>query len=138
MTDDECQEGHLEPDLPRPVDKKRKKKRLTISWSAWIVPAIALVVAMILVGRELAKDGPEIILQFEDGTGLQAGKTLVAFRGVKVGQVEKVELSSDLKHVEVTAQLDRSARKVAVQDSMFWIVRPEIGLDRVKGSRPWP
>ena len=44
-----------------------------------------------------------------------------------------VELSEDQKEAVVKARLARSARSVASEGALFWIVRPQIGLNQVTG-----
>jgi paraquat-inducible protein B len=91
------------------------------------VPAIAAVVAIVLVVQNLQTFGPAITIQFDNATGLDANQTVIRYRGVRVGNVHAVRLTQDLQHVEVTARLDRSAAALARQGSVFWIVRPEVG-----------
>ncbi len=93
----------------------------------WCVPAIAALVAIVLVVQNLQKFGPAITIQFDNANGLDANQTVIRYRGIRIGSVKSVQLTSDLQHVEVRARLERSAAGMARAGSLFWIVRPEVG-----------
>lgn len=99
----------------------------------WIVPLAAAIVASYLVYGRLQEFGPKITIRFKDGSGVKVGQTTINYRGVQIGQVTAVELSQDHQAVLVKARLQRSAASLAKKGSMFWIVRPEVGLDNVTG-----
>jgi paraquat-inducible protein B len=115
-------------DIPNARMKKRPKISLL-----WLVPVIAAAVACWLVFESLKKIGPAITIQFNDGNGLAANQTVVRYRGVQVGSVQSVQLTPDARHVEVHARLDRSAADLAREDSIFWIVRPELSAGGLHG-----
>src|ERR1700744_3774942 len=90
----------------------------------WLVPIIAGVVAAWLVWEQVEKMGPSITVHFQDGSGLVANQTIVKYRGVRIGGVRSVKLSTDTKSVMVKIRLDRSATALAHSGSLFWVVRP--------------
>lgn len=98
-----------------------------------MVPIVAAAVAGWLVYERMRTFGPEITIQFDQGAGLRIGQTPVKYRGVPIGEVSAVELSPDHRHVLVKARLRRSAEKVANEGAIFWIVRPQIGLNQITG-----
>lgn len=100
---------------------------------AWIVPLLALLVGGYMIFKELSSQGPQITVSFQNGAGLEAGKTAVQHKGLKVGIVESVALSRDLSQVEAVITLDKSAKGLARSGSKFWILRPKIGLEGVSG-----
>jgi paraquat-inducible protein B len=102
------------------------KKQATLSL-IWLVPILAAIVAGVLVFQNLKKLGPTITVQFENGNGLERNQTLLRYRGVRVGSVRSIQLAKDTRCVEVRAQLDRSASRLAREGTVFWIVRPEVG-----------
>ena len=105
-------------------------------WSAaviWVVPLVAALVAGYLIYGRFKERGPEITIQFRDGSGIRVGQTPILYRGVQVGEVTGVGLSKDQRHVEIKARLKRSAASVAREGSLFWIVRPEVGIGSVTG-----
>lgn len=99
----------------------------------WVVPLIALAVGGWMVWGEFRERGPEITIEFEDGSGVEADKTKLEYRGVPIGHVTRVELAEDFRGVKVTARLNRSAAGVAREDTLFWVARPEIGFSGVRG-----
>ena len=99
----------------------------------WIVPLLALAVGGWMVFRELWARGPEVTIEFADGSGVVAGKTTLEHNGVPVGTVTDVRLKKGLDGVVVQLQLDKSAAALATADAQFWIVNPEIGFSGVRG-----
>jgi paraquat-inducible protein B len=82
---------------------------------------------------ELRKRGPLISIEFADGSGVEAGKTILEYKGVSAGTVQKVELKKSLDGVVVSVRLRRSAVALSAAGSKFWIVHPEIGFGGVHG-----
>ena len=99
----------------------------------WVVPFVAAIVAGYLVFDRVRQFGPEITIRFRDGSGVKINQTPVKYRGVPIGQVTAVELSEDRQYVLVKARLQRSATSIAQQGSIFWIVRPELGIADITG-----
>lgn len=99
----------------------------------WIVPLIAVAIGLWMAVGELRNRGPLITIEFADGAGVEAGKTTLEYKGVSAGTVQKVELKRSLDGVVIHLRLRRNAAALAVADSKFWIVHPEIGLAGVHG-----
>ncbi|HET7596079.1 MAG TPA: MlaD family protein [Burkholderiales bacterium] len=108
------------------------KKRWRFSF-VWVVPLIALVTAAILVYDHVREWGPQITIRFSDASGVRTGQTQLKYRGIPIGDVSAVELSSDRQYATVAVRLRRSAKSVAREGSMFWIVRPQVGLENITG-----
>jgi paraquat-inducible protein B len=108
----------------------RKPQQVSI---IWIVPAFAALAAGWLVYDRVRTVGPSVTVNFDDGQGLQAGQTAVRYRGVKIGDLRAIALSADAQHVEARIRLDRSAKNLARQGALFWVVRPEVGAGGLKG-----
>ena len=115
-------------ELPKARIRRRRLFRLV-----WVVPVIALAVAVYLVWAHMRSLGPEVTLRFSDASGLRVGQTQVIYRGVSIGEVSRIELSDDHKQALVTARLHKSARSIATEGAVFWIVRPQIGLNQITG-----
>jgi paraquat-inducible protein B len=115
-------------DLPRA--KIKAQRRIS---AIWIVPLIAAIAAGWLVFKNVREVGPVVTIQFSDGNGLQANQTVLKYRGVRIGEVRSVKLVEDTSHVEVEARLMASAKNVAREGSVFWIVRPEVGAGGLSG-----
>jgi paraquat-inducible protein B len=99
----------------------------------WIVPIIAVAIGLWMGFSELRDHGPTITIDFADGSGVEAGKTTLEYKGVSAGTVQKVELKRGLDGVVVQLRLKKSAAALASSDSKFWIVHPEIGFSGVHG-----
>ncbi len=114
---------------PSPVVVRRRRTLPLI----WIVPLIALVVGGWLITRHSPDRGPEIMIRFHNGAGIEAGRTMLEHKGVAVGTVESVALDDKLDIVLVKVRLAKHAASLARADSEFWLVRPEIGFSGIKG-----
>jgi paraquat-inducible protein B len=97
------------------------------------VPIVALLVGGWMVFRQFRDRGPEIVIEFADGSGIEAGKTQLVYKGVSVGMVREVELKENLSGVTVLVQLRKNSAALAREGTQFWIVQPEIGLSGVRG-----
>jgi paraquat-inducible protein B len=99
----------------------------------WVVPLIALALGGWMGFHELYDRGPVITIDFADGSGLEAGKTLLEYKGVSAGTVEAVKLNPGLDGVSVRLRLHKRAAALAGTGAQFWIVHPEIGFSGVRG-----
>ena len=117
-------------DLPRPQVEHTRRFGISL---VWLVPIVALVVAASLFVRTVVLVGPRIDIEFATAEGIEAGKTDVRYKEVVVGKVEAVSLRDDRKRVIVTVRLDRASAGLAVDDTLFWVVRPRIGAGGVSG-----
>ena len=121
---------------PEVAEELPKAKVKRTRWNfpvVWVVPVVAALVAGYLVYDRVQEFGPKITLKFKDGSGLKTGQTPIKYRGVPIGEVIAVELSEDQQHVLVTARLRRWAASIAREGSVFWTVRPEVGLGNITG-----
>ena len=115
-------------ELPKARIRRRRLFRLV-----WVVPVIALAVAAYLVLQHMRSLGPEIAIRFGDASGIRVGQTPVIHRGVQIGEVTRITLSEDRRHALVKVRLHRSAAPVATEGALFWVVRPQIGLNQITG-----
>jgi paraquat-inducible protein B len=99
----------------------------------WLIPIVAALVGITLVGKILIDRGPEIMLTFDSAEGLESGKTAVRYKDVQIGMVNGITLSSDRTSVQVRVQLDKSATGFAVEGSRFWVVRPRLDTSGISG-----
>ncbi|OTU03317.1 mammalian cell entry protein [Acinetobacter baumannii] len=115
--------------LPEPQEKKNRWKPLLI----WIIPLIALLIALSLAVKALLSNGPTIEVSFRTAEGLVAGKTTVRYKQVDIGVVRQIDLAEDRSHIIARIDLRKDASNFAAQDSRFWVVRPRIGTSGVSG-----
>jgi len=99
----------------------------------WVVPLVAFIVGAWMIVRNSRDHGPEIIIRFQNGGGIEANKTTLEYKGVAVGSVREVALAPSLDSVLVRVQLAKDAAELARSDSQFWLVRPEIGFSGIRG-----
>jgi paraquat-inducible protein B len=99
----------------------------------WVVPLIAIAIGAWMGVRELRNRGTEIRIDFSDASGVEAGRTVLEYKGVSAGTVESVELRPGLVGVTIRLRLKRSAAALARAGAHFWIVHPEISFAGVKG-----
>ena len=117
-------------ELPTPEVTPPRRWSLSL---VWLVPLVALAVAASLFVRTVILAGPRIDIEFASAEGIEPGRTDVRYKEVVIGRVESVSLRGDRQRVIATVRLDRSSAGIAVQDTLFWVVRPRIGTAGVSG-----
>lgn len=117
-------------ELPTPEIRPRRRWGLSL---VWLVPLVALAVAASLFVRTVILVGPRIDIEFASAEGIEPGRTDVRYKEVVIGRVESVSLRGDGKRVVAVVRLDRSAAGLAVEDTLFWVVRPRIGMGGISG-----
>jgi paraquat-inducible protein B len=116
------------PQLP-----KAKIERDFMTWFIWTLPVGAATLCAWFVLHDFVFAGPTITIYFQDADGIEEQNSMVKYRGIKIGQIETLKLADKNGRVAVQAKLDYSARDIARQGSVFWIVRPELKLGAVSG-----
>src|SRR5450432_3009823 len=122
-----------EPDLENlPQATVVRKKRLRFS-VIWIIPILAAIVAVGLGVQRALSEGPVITIVFKSASGIEAGKTFIKYKDVRIGLVSAVTLSEDYSKVLVKAKIAKHATGLMVEDAKFWVVEPRISLNGVSG-----
>jgi paraquat-inducible protein B len=119
------------PDQPQ-EPPAQVSRRHWLSW-VWLAPAVAFGIVGWLGARSLAARGPEILVEFNSAEGLQPGETLVQYKGVNVGTVERVELTRDISRVVVHLRMSREMAPYLAPGARFWIVKPRVGAEGISG-----
>lgn len=119
-------------DKPNGVPDVALPRRRRLS-PVWALPIVAALIAGWLGWRWLSERGPEIVITFQTGDGLEAGRTKIKHKNVDLGTIETVRLSDDLSKVVATARMDRTAAGHLRQTTRFWAVRPRLGIGGVSG-----
>jgi len=112
------------------IEESRKYNFIT---SIWIIPFIAIVIALWLAFQYYSKLGPKIEITFQSNEGLKAGQSQIKFRNVPIGKVLKVMLNEHGEGIKVTARINKEATLYLNDDSKFWIVKPEVGIGGISG-----
>jgi paraquat-inducible protein B len=113
-------------DAPRAVVKTRKQISIV-----WLVPIVALLIGGWLAYKAITEKGPTITITFKTAEGLEAGKTKIKYKDVEVGKVEGIDVSEDLSHVIVTAELLKGAKMYLTEKTRFWVVRARVAAGEV-------
>ena len=117
-------------EVPQAMVVVPKRRRLSV---VWIIPVLAAVVAIGVAIKRVRSEGPTITIVFAAAQGIEAGKTLIKYKDVNIGQVKAVHLTEDYSKVEVTAKMTKQAEGLMVEDAKFWVVSPSISLSGVSG-----
>lgn len=99
----------------------------------WVVPLIALVVSLGVAWKTFQDRGVPIQIAFSDAAGLVPGQSVLKYRQVVVGKVEKVGFTNDLTATLVTVRLDKEMAPYIDKDAKFWVVHPQIGFSGISG-----
>lgn len=99
----------------------------------WIIPIVTLIIGVWMVYSHFAGQGTTITLLAHDANGIIAGKTVIKSRSVDVGIVESVTLSQDFDQVVIKGQIYKNMEPLLKNDSIFWLVKPQIGREGVTG-----
>jgi len=108
------------------------KKKRSIS-PIWFLPFLALCIGGWLLYTGYQKAGVDITIHFDSAAGITAGKTKVIYKGIPIGTVKRVEIDDNLQGVNLQVEMNKKTRKGLVEDTKFWVVRPEISAGRISG-----
>lgn len=104
------------------------------NWSpVWIFPIVTALIGAWVLFYHYSHQGPEVTLITTNAEGIEGGKTTIKSRSVDVGVVESATLTDDLTHVEIKARLHSGMEKLLHKDSVFWVVKPQVGREGISG-----
>ncbi|MGY5957590.1 intermembrane transport protein PqiB [Kosakonia sp. BK9b] len=104
------------------------------NWSpVWIFPIVTALIGAWILFYHYSHQGPEVTLITTNAEGIVGGKTTIKSRSVDVGVVESTTLTDDLTHVEIKARLNSGMEKLLHNDSVFWVVKPQVGREGISG-----
>lgn len=115
--------------LPHSIPVARRSAWPSQFW--WLTLACGLLSAFLFYGN-YKNQGPVIEIEFDQGHGLQTEDAL-RFRGIDIGVVEKIALLESRPGILVSVRLTPDARGVVSDGTLFWIVRPMVSLEAVRG-----
>ncbi len=101
--------------------------------AVWIVPIVALIIGAVLIYKSISQKGPTIQITFQSAEGIEAGKSVVKYKDIKVGKVTDIRFNEDLKSVVVTAELNREMKHYLSEKTRFWIVHARLTADSIEG-----
>jgi paraquat-inducible protein B len=123
-------QGNESAAIPDAVVAPKSRWRLPL---VWLIPLIAALAGGWLAVKTVMDKGPTVKITFRTAEGIEAKKTRIRYRDIDVGIVTRVALREDAEAVIVTAELQKEAAKLLVDDASFWVVRPRISGGSVSG-----
>jgi len=113
--------------------KLKESKAIQLLTTIWLVPAIAMIIALWLAFQYYSKIGPTIKITFKENVGLIANQSQLKIRNVTVGVVSKISLENDGSGVIVSLKVDKDVAKYLNEKAKFWIVHADVGSHGVSG-----
>lgn len=116
--------------VPEAIAEPRRRRRFQL---VWIIPIIATIIGLSLMVKAYMERGQIVTIIFASGEGLEPGKTRIKYKDVQIGEVKNIAIAKDRSHVIVTAEVNRQAVPLMVEDTRFWVVRARISGGSVSG-----
>lgn len=113
-----------------PVAKLKRNADISI---VWILPIIALGLALTLVYDYYTQKGVNINVIFPDASGIIEHKTFVKFRGMQVGTVRKLTLMEGAQAVSAVVEMDKDTAQYLTDEASFWLVKPKVTMNGISG-----
>jgi paraquat-inducible protein B len=132
MTQEEKTTDRAPAEFPVAGIRQKPSAQKLLASKMWWITLVCIIVALVLAWQSMPQTGPQINISFPEGHGLKVGDTL-RHRGIDVGIVETVGLTSQLNGIQVKVELTPEAAVLCRQDTRFWIVRPSVGFTGIKG-----
>jgi len=107
---------------PRPARLDARELRTRWPGLVWAVPLAAILVVSYLALSALSDQGVDIVVSFNKAAGARAGDTPVVYKGVRVGRVLKIRISSDAKRVDMTLRMAPETRNALRDGAKFWLI----------------
>ncbi|PIE57712.1 MAG: hypothetical protein CSA33_06600 [Desulfobulbus propionicus] len=114
------------------MEQPIQKQKLVLS-PIWILPLLALCLGGWLLYTGVREAGIDITVHFQDANGITPGKTKVIFKGIPIGTVQDVTVDQNMSGVNILIEMKNSARSLLVEDTAFWLVKPEVSAGRISG-----
>ena len=111
----------------------KESRGVRIFTTIWLVPFIAMVIALWLGYQYYIKIGSTIKIRFESNAGLIENQSPIKMRDVTIGIVKKISLADDGQGVIIKARMNREVSKYLNKNAKFWIVHPDVGSHGISG-----
>lgn len=99
----------------------------------WLIPVLTVFIGAWMIYDYVSHQGPEITLHLNSAEGIEAGKTEIKSRNVKIGTIKSISLSDDFQSIIAKAQMTPEAENMLRTDTRLWVVKPRIGKGGVSG-----
>jgi paraquat-inducible protein B len=111
----------------------KESRGIQILTTVWLVPLIAMIIALWLGYQYYAKIGANIQISFRSNAGLVENQSLIKMRDVTVGMVTNISLSDNGKGVIIQARMNKEISNYLNEKAKFWIVHPNVGSNGISG-----
>ena len=118
------------PDIPQALATPHRRWSIQL---VWLIPIIAALIGGWLAIKAVLDRGPTITISFSTAEGLEPEKTRVKYRNVDIGRVTGITFARDRSRVIATVQLSKQIEPLLVEDTRFWVVRPQLVGTQVSG-----
>jgi paraquat-inducible protein B len=99
----------------------------------WTIPIIAIAMGAWLAWNTLSKEGPTVVVSFEDAEGLTAGQSQLKFKDITLGTVKSLEFTKDRRKVLVSISTTAQAEPFLTEGTQFWVVKPRLFAGNISG-----
>ena len=113
--------------------KIKEHKGIQLLTTIWLVPFIAMIIALWLAYQYYSKIGPTIQITFKSNAGLIANQSQLKFRDVTVGMVSQISISKDGEGVTVKVKVNKEMSPYLNEKTKLWIVHADVGSHGVSG-----
>jgi paraquat-inducible protein B len=107
-----------------------RTRRLPVIWA---IPVVAILIGVWLAWDTLSKDGPRIVVSFQDAEGLQIGQSQLKFKDISLGTVKSLDFTADHRQVLVTIATTAQAEPFLRTGTEFWVVKPRLFAGNLSG-----
>jgi paraquat-inducible protein B len=101
----------------------RRTRRMSVIWA---IPVLAIAIGAWLAWDTLSKQGPRIVISFQDAEGLQVGQSRLKFKDITLGTVKSLDFTPDHRNVLVTIATTKQAEPMLTSGTQFWVVKPRL------------
>jgi len=120
-------------EIPKAIPKAKNRHENFLLSPIWVIPVVAALIGGWMVFKSAVQENVFVEVSFKNASGLEAGKTPVKLRNVKVGELTDVKFTEDLSEVIVVMELTGISIERLTNTTKFWVVRPRIGVEGVSG-----
>ncbi len=109
---------------PKPVSAPPSARIKHAIWPGlvWAIPLAALFIVAYLGLQAFANQGFDVTVTFSSAGGAHVGDTKVVYKGIEVGEVSRISLNKDARHVDLKLHLDRTLKPALGAGSKFWLI----------------
>jgi paraquat-inducible protein B len=108
----------------------RRTRRMSVIWA---IPVLAIAIGAWLAWDTLSKQGPRIVISFQDAEGLQVGQSQLKFKDITLGTVKSLDFTPDHRNVLVTIATTKQAEPMLTSGTQFWVVKPRLFAGNLSG-----